>query len=125
NDAARAHRRVATRSMRAEVGGALVVRDATGKKLQAIRVAGPRKSSAGPIRRHRPTLHTVVLPLHAGAAPARGGTDAGAIAALKAELALASATWGQCGITFGPITQMDVKVVSPPPPYLVAIGDDV
>jgi hypothetical protein len=58
-------------------------------------------------------------------APAVGGTDAGAIASLRQELALASATWGQCGITFGPVAQMDVKVVNPPPPYLVAIGDDV
>jgi hypothetical protein len=28
-------------------------------------------------------------------------------------------------MTFGPVAQMDVKVVSPPPPYLVALGDDV
>ena len=125
DDVDRAHPLVAARSMRAEVGGAIVVRDAAGKKLQAIRVAGPRKSSAGAIARHRLTIHPVVMRLNAGGAPAVGGTDAGAITALRAELALASATWGQCGITFGPITQMDVKVVSPPPPYLVAIGDDV
>jgi hypothetical protein len=60
-----------------------------------------------------------------GGAPAVGGTDAGAALAIRQELALASATWGQCGISFGPISQMDVRVVSPPPPYLVAIGDDV
>jgi hypothetical protein len=125
DDVDRGHPLVAERSIRAEVGGAIVVRDASGKKLQAIRVAGPRKSSAGPIGRHRLTIHPVVMRINAGGAPAVGGTDAGAIAALRAELALASATWGQCGITFGPIAQMDVKVVSPPPPYLVAIGDDV
>ena len=125
DDVDRSHPLVATRSLRGEVGGALVVRDAAGKKLQAIRVTGPRKSSAGALGRHRLTIHPVVMRLTAGGAPAVGGTDAGAIAALRAELALASATWGQCGITFGPITQMDVKVVSPPPAYLVAIGDDV
>ncbi len=125
DDVDRNHPLVATRSLRGEVGGALVVRDGAGKKLQAIRVAGPRKSSAGAIGRHRLTIRPVVMRLTAGGAPAVGSTDAGAIAALRAELALASATWGQCGISFGPITQMDVKVVSPPPAYLVAIGDDV
>jgi hypothetical protein len=125
DDVDRSHPLVATRSVRAEVGGALVVRDASGKKLQAIRVAGPRTSGAGPLGRHRLTIHPVVMRLTPGGAPAVGGTDQGAIAALKQELSLASATWGQCGISFGPVTQMDVKVMSPPPPYLVAIGDDV
>ncbi len=125
DDVDRAHPLVITRSMRAEVGGALVIRDGSGKKLQAIRVAGPRKSAAGALGRHRLTIHPVVMRLTHGGAPAVGGTDAGAIASLRQELALASSTWGQCGITFGPVTQMDVKVMSPPPPYLVAIGDDV
>ncbi|MBX3189911.1 MAG: hypothetical protein KF819_22990 [Labilithrix sp.] len=125
DDVDRSHPLVATRSIRAEVGGAVVVRDASGKKLQAIRVAGPRASSVGPIGRHRLTIRPVVMRLTPGGAPAVGGTDAGAIAALRQELALASATWGQCGITFGPVSQMEVKVASPPPPYLVALGDDV
>ena len=125
DDVDRSHPLVATRSVRAEVGGAIVVRDSSGKKLQAIRVSGPRTSSAGPIGRHRLTIHPVVMRLTPGGAPAVGGTDLGAIASLRQELALASATWGQCGISFGPITQMDVRVMSPPPPYLVAIGDDV
>jgi hypothetical protein len=58
-------------------------------------------------------------------APAVGGSDAGAVLAVRQELAAASATWGQCGITFGPVGQLDVKIVNPPPPYLVAFGDDV
>lgn len=125
DDVDRSHPIVVSRSVRAEVGGAIVVRDETGRKLQAIRVAGPRASSVGAIGRHRLTIHPVVMRLTAGGAPAVGGTDAGAIASIRQELALASATWGQCGISFGPVSQMDVKVVNPPPPYLVAIGDDV
>lgn len=101
------------------------MRDAQGKKLQAIRVAGPRRTAVGPIGRYRAALRPIVMRVAPGGAPAIGGTDAGAIRALREELAMASGTWGQCGISFGPTSQMDVKIVSPPPPYLVALGDDV
>lgn len=125
DDVDRAHSLVASRSLRAEVGGALVVREASGKKLQAIRVAGPRTSPIGPIGRHKLVVHPIVMRVAPGGAPAVGGTDVGAMASIHQEISLASATWGQCGITFGPQTQMDVKLVSPPPPYLVALGNDV
>jgi hypothetical protein len=121
----RAHPLVVSRSLRAEVGGAVVVRDGSGKKLQALRVKGPRTSAVGPMGRQRLSIRAVVMRLASGSTPSIGGTDAGAAAAIKQELAAASATWGQCGFTFGPSAQMDVKVVSPPPPYLVAIGDDI
>lgn len=125
DDIDRSHALVATRSLRAEVGGAVVVRDGAGKKLQAIRVAGPRHSAVGPIGRHRLAIHAYVMRITPSGSPSVGGTDAGAIAAVRQELSVASATWGQCGVTFGPTSQMDVKVVSPPPSYLVALGDDV
>lgn len=121
----RAHVLVAARSLRADVGGAIVVRDGAGKKLQALRVAGPRTNGVGLIGRQRLSIRAVVMRLTAGSSPSVGATDAGALAAVKQELAAASATWGQCGFSFGPVAQMDVKVVSPPPPYLVALGDDV
>jgi hypothetical protein len=60
-----------------------------------------------------------------GGAPAIGGTDAGAVEALRAELGAASAIWGQCGITFGETRTFEVKLVDPPPSHLVAIGDDL
>ena len=121
----RAHPLVATRSIRAEVGGAIAVRDGSGKKLQAIRVAGPRQSAVGSIGRHRLSIHAFVMRITPSGSPSIGGTDSGAIAAVRQELSVASATWGQCGVTFGPTAQMDVKVMSPPPPYLVALGDDI
>jgi hypothetical protein len=124
DDVDRKHPLVATRSLKSEVGGAIVVRDAKGKKLQAIRVAGPRHSSAGALGRHRLTIRPIVMRISSNGAPAIGGNDAGAIASVKQELAVASATWGQCGLTFGPTTQLDVKLASPPPSYLVALGDD-
>ena len=120
DDVDRNHTLVVSRSIRAEVGGAIVVRDSAGKKLTSIRVGGPREQAIGS---YRMSIRPVVMRMGPGGAPAIGGNDAGALAAIKQELALASATWGQCGITFG--TTLDVKVVSPPPAYLVALGDDI
>jgi hypothetical protein len=120
----RRHALVEWRSLRAEVGGAIVVRR-DGKKLQAVRVLGPRASPAGPIARLRATIRPFVLRVTPGGAPAIGGNDAGAVTALRAELALASAIWGQCGLTFGKPEALDVKIVDPPVSHLVAIGDDL
>ncbi len=121
----RMHSLVSERSVRAEVGGGIVVRDARGKKLQATRVLGPRSGAAGPLGRHQLAIRAVVLRTGPNGAPAVGGTDAGAVAAVRQELALASAIWGQCGVGFGAQVSLDVRVVNPPPPYLVALGDDV
>ncbi|HVJ89024.1 MAG TPA: hypothetical protein VM580_04410, partial [Labilithrix sp.] len=125
DDVDRRHPLVSARSIKAEVGGSIVVRDKSGAKLQAIRVAGPRNTAAGAIGRYRVAIRPIVMRITPGGAPAVGGTDTGAVAALRQELSVAAATWGQCGITFGPLSELDVKVVSPPPPYLVALGDDV
>ena len=120
----RIHPAVQSRSLRAEVGGALVIRWA-GKKAQMIRVAGPRRSPIGPIGRLRTSIHPIVVRVAPGGAPAIGGSDAGAVAAIRTELALAGAVWGQCGISFGPVQALEVKVVDPPPPHLIAFGDDL
>lgn len=114
----------ANRSIKAEVGGAIVFRT-EGHKAQMIRVLGPRDSPVGPIGRLRATLRPMVFRVTPGGAPAIGGTDAGAVEALRAELAAASAIWGQCGLTFGDTRSIDVKLVDPPPSHLVAIGDDL
>jgi hypothetical protein len=90
-----------------------------------IRVLGPRSSPVGAIGRLRATLRPVVVRVTPGGAPAIGGNDAGAVAALRAELGSASAIWGQCGVTFGDARQIEVKLVDPPPSHLVAIGDDL
>ncbi|HVH45508.1 MAG TPA: hypothetical protein VM925_24310, partial [Labilithrix sp.] len=72
DDVDRRHPLVAARSIKAEVGGAIVVRDAKGKKLQAIRVAGPRQSAAGPIGRYRVAIRPIVMRLAPGGAPSVG-----------------------------------------------------
>jgi hypothetical protein len=88
-----------------------------------IRVLGPRSSPIGPIGLLRASLRSVILRVAAGGAPAIGGDDAGAVAALRSELGAASAIWGQCGVTFGDPGSLEVRVVDPPPPHLVAMGD--
>ena len=123
DDVDRSHPLVIERSLRTEVGGAIVVRSA-GRK-QAIRVLGPRESELGAIGRYRAHIRPIVLRAAAGAMPAIGGSDAGAVAMLRAELALASATWGQCGVSFGDASKLDVAVVDPPPRHLLSLGDDL
>ncbi|HEY2366628.1 MAG TPA: hypothetical protein VGH87_09590, partial [Polyangiaceae bacterium] len=51
DDVDRAHPLVVDRSLRSEVGGAIVVR--SGGRKQAIRVLGPRASDVGPIGRYK------------------------------------------------------------------------
>jgi hypothetical protein len=122
DDVDRDHPLGAGRSIKGEVGGAIVFRS-EGRKAQMIRVLGPRSSPVGPIGRLRATLRPFVLRATPGGPPAIGGSDAGAVAALRAELALASAIWGQCGISFGDPRSVDVRVVDAPPAHLVALGD--
>jgi len=123
DDVDRAHPLVVDRSVRGEVGGALVAR--IGRANQSIRVQGPRATSAGAIPRLRVAMRPFVVRMQAGGAPAIGGNETGAIAAVRAELAVASATWGQCGVTFGDVQSLEVKVVDPPPSHLLSLGDDV
>ena len=124
DDVDRNHPLVAGRSIKAEVGGALVFRSA-GRKAQMIRVLGPRDSPVGPIGRLRATLRPFVVRVTPGGAPSIGGTDAGAVEALRAELGAAATIWGQCGLTFGDTQNLEVRLVDPPPSHLVAIGDDL
>ena len=123
DDVDRVHAVTAARSLRAEVGGAIVMR-VNGRKMQAIRVLGPRTGAGGPIGRLRATLRPFVMRVAPGDGPAIGGNEAGAVAALRAEFGLAAAMWGQCGLSFGP-SALDVKVADPPPPHLISFGQDL
>ena len=124
DDVDRDHPLVLDRSIKAELGGALVFRSA-GRKAQMVRVLGPRDSAVGPIGRFRATLRAFIVRETSGGAPAIGGTDAGAVDALRAELTSASAIWGQCGLSFGDPRGIEVKLLDPPPSHLIAVGDDL
>jgi hypothetical protein len=110
------------RSVRAELGGAVVVRS-EGRKAQMLRVLGPRSTIVGPIGRYRATVRPFVVRVAPGGVPAVGGSDAGAVVAVRTELAAAAAVWGQCGLSFGEPRSIDVHIVDPPPPHLLSFGD--
>ena len=54
------------------------------------------------------------------------GTDETSAKALaRRQIGLANSLWGQCGITFGPEAEADVRIVDPPPTYLLSVGCDL
>jgi hypothetical protein len=118
----RRHPLIEGRSLRAEIGGALLLSQDK-KKLQAIRVAGPFLPG-GRAERLKLRVRPFVLRTSAGGAPAVGGTEQGAIALLRGELGVASGVWGQCGLSMGPSATFDVRVINPPTSHLVAFGND-
>jgi hypothetical protein len=124
DDVDRNHPLAIGRSVKAQLGGAIVFQ-AHGRKAQMVRVLGPRSTPAGPIARLRATLRPFVLRVAPGGAPAIGGTEAGAVESLRSELSAASLVWAQCGVAFGDARQLEVRVVDPPPSHLVSIGDDL
>jgi hypothetical protein len=60
--------------------------------------------------------------LSPGGSPPIGGNDAAAMELGREEIRTTSGLWGQCGVHFGADADLDVQVVDPPPPYLVAVG---
>ncbi|WP_437663250.1 hypothetical protein [Sorangium sp. So ce1182] len=124
DDIDRNHPMIADRSLKGEVGGALVAALPGGSKLQMIRIAGPRSSPLGPLGRTRARLRILMVRPRAGGPPPMGGDDAGAIAIARAEVERANALWGACGVSFGPLEELDITFVDPPRPHLLAIGCD-
>ncbi len=113
------------RSIRAVLGGAVeVVVPADGRKLGRLRVGGPRITSLGSIVRYRGRLRVFLVRPTMGGPPPVGGDDAGALSLARAEVAQASALWAACGIGFGPPSELEVAIVDPPKPHLVALGCD-
>ena len=117
----RGHPESAGRSLRAEVGGKLAVQVA-GRSVATIRVGGPRVTALGPIDRLRARLNVHVLRAYPGGAPAVGADEASAISIVRNEVATASLLWGQCGVHFGGVKELQIALVEPPPPYLLSLG---
>lgn len=123
DDIDRNHPLVKDRSVRVEVGGSLSLLSG-GHAIGAIRVGGPRLTPVGPIERLRGNLRVFVVRDRARGSLPLGTDEAGARALARHQVGLANSLWGQCGITFGPEAEADVRVVDPPPTYLLAMGCD-
>ena len=124
DDVDRGHPLVKDRSIRAELGGALAVTSPRGDKLQMIRVGGPRKTPVGPIDRLRARLRVFLMRLGPHGPPPLGGDDLEALEVIRAEVERANTLWGSCGVSFGPPAELEVRVVDPPAPHLLAVGCD-
>ena len=124
DDIDRNHPLVKDRSVRADVGGTLSV-GPSGRSVGAIRVGGPRMTPVGPIPRLRGKLRLIIVRHRPKGAPPFGTDDDGAKALARRQVGLANALWGQCGISFGEESDADIRLVDPPPTYLLALGCDV
>jgi len=120
----RRHPLVVDRSLTVELGGALAVVSPQLEKLQMIRVGGPRASPVGPIDRYRAALRVFLVRLSPHGPPPVGRDDAAALAIARGEVERANAMWGACGVSFGPPRALDVTIVDPPRPHLLALGCD-
>lgn len=119
----RVHPLATERSLQAELGGALVVR-AQRRKLAAVRVVGPRDADVGPIDRLRAQLRVLLVRERPQGAPPFGADDRTALELVRRQVRQSNALWGQCGISFGPPDELDMKLVDPPGPHMVAVGCD-
>jgi hypothetical protein len=115
------------RSIKAELGGAIAVLAPNGQKAQMIRVGGPRATIAGSIARLRAKVRVLLVRLAPHGPTPLGGNDAAAIALAQAEVARSNAIWGACGVHFeGPASpEVDIAIVDPPRPSMLAIGCDL
>jgi hypothetical protein len=118
----RSHPLVAARSIRAELGGTLVLLGPDRAPLGSVRVGGPRVTPLGPIERLRARLRVRLVRVAPGGRSPMGDDDAAAIAIARAEVGRANALWAQCGVSFGPLSELDVAIVDPPGPHLLALG---
>lgn len=116
------HPLVKHRSVVASLGGVIALTSSTGAVLVEMRVAGPRKSSQGPIERIRAKLRFVMVRLSPSGSPPMGGDEPRAKAHAMAAIERANALWGACGISFGPPEDVNLELVDPPPAHLLSVG---
>lgn len=126
DDIDRQHPLVRERSIKAQLGGTLLVRAVDGPREGAVRVpvGGPRRTELGTLAPLRADLRVHLVRVRKGGPAPIGGDDAEAVETARAEIGRASALWGSCGIGFD-VAETPIRVVDPPGPWMVALGCDV
>jgi len=77
----------------------------------------------GPRAARRARLRIHVLRARPGGRPAVGGDTSGAMRIGREQVRIANEIWLQCGVTFGDPDQADVRVVDPPVPSMLSVGN--
>ncbi len=114
--------------------GDQILRAQLGDKIRAVVPVGSRQLRAelavGRLDRYdetrsplRGTLRLTVLRVSPGGLPAVGDDVPQALALARRQVEIANEIWAQCFIDFGPPEAATVRVVDPPPPALLAVGD--
>lgn len=126
DDIDRQHPLVRERSIKAELGGALLVRAADAPRESSVKVAvgGPRRTELGALAPLRAHLRVHLVRVRKGGPAPIGGDDDEAVEAARAEIRRASSLWGSCGIGFD-LAQTPIHVVDPPGPWMISLGCDV
>jgi hypothetical protein len=112
----RRHPLLAGRSLLAELGGAVTV---TAEGLPAS-----NRRVVGAFPRQKAELRVRLVRMLPKGPPPIGRDDEDAVRSAREEIDRATGVWSVCGVSFGPSSKVDVKVVDPPPPFLLSLGCD-
>ena len=94
-----------------------------GEDAAAVLTVGHTRDPGDARAALRGTLQVTVLRIRAHGPAAVGDDDAQAITLARRQIEIANEIWAQCFIDFGDPSTAAVRVVDPPPPALLAIGD--
>jgi len=119
----RDHPSARERSLEVGLGGSVEVQS-DGRHLARFAIGAPHASAFVGIDRLSARLRVRILRVTPGGQPAIGGDVPTALRLAQAEVAAASRLWAQCGIDLEGPAGVDIAVVDPPAPTLLAIGCD-
>ena len=104
------------RSILGELGGR-VVASVGGREQLLARVVGPVGAGLW-----RARLRVFLVRERPHGPPPFGFSDGMAESLTRVQIGRANAIWGQCGVSFGPPEQAEIKLVDPPSGALLAVG---